>query len=66
MICLGKKMFICGDKMKEITTLKDFQGRIIGYVETDEKGLIIISSECETNCEYAVSKMNIIEIVKIK
>ena len=35
-------------------------------VETDEKGLIIISSECETNCEYAVSKMNIIEIVKIK
>ena len=24
--------------MKEITTLKDFQGRIIGYIETDEKG----------------------------
>lgn len=24
--------------MKEVTTLKDFQGRIIGYVETDEKG----------------------------
>lgn len=33
-------------------------------VETDEKGLIIISSECETNCEYAVSKINIIEIIK--
>lgn len=28
--------------MKETTTLKDFQGRIIGYIETDEKGNQII------------------------